>query len=133
MAEQTQTAEQRQAEQRQAEQAPDAVTVECLMGPYRGQHIKLSAADSQQAISERWARELTPPPFDANAEVKGMTFEENEAAAQAAQDWVNKRQGIEPSSSEAKEQKQPQTIQRGRNPAQQSDQSHVAPPQDKNK
>jgi hypothetical protein len=76
--------------------------VECLMGPYRGQHILLSDAEASQAISEKWAREVTPPPIDANADVKGMTPEETEAAATAANAWAAKRAEPVPPSPEQK-------------------------------
>ena len=35
------------------------VVVECIMGPYRGQHLTMTATDGQAAIDAHWARDPT--------------------------------------------------------------------------
>jgi len=54
-----QAEQQRRKEARDAPLVPDAagnVMVECIMGPYRGQLMTMTAADGQTAINDHWAR-----------------------------------------------------------------------------
>jgi hypothetical protein len=52
----------KEIESRERALVPNAegnVRVEAIMGPYRGQHLTMTAADGQNAINDHWARDPT--------------------------------------------------------------------------
>jgi hypothetical protein len=74
------------------------VQIECLMGPYRGQYLKVLEAVGAAAIADKWAREplLT---FDPEAPPLVLTPEETETAvmnANAAAAFLRGDEGAEP-------------------------------------
>ena len=46
------------------EDADGKVMIECLVGPYRGQRLKVTAAQGDIAIKDQWARVPKHPPID---------------------------------------------------------------------
>jgi len=73
------------AEQRALEpNAEGNVRVEVLMGPYRGQHLTMTAADGQAAINDHWARN----PGEALYEHEPLSDEDRTHAWDASQTWA---------------------------------------------
>ena len=66
----------------------DLKTIEPLYGPYHGQHIRVGAADADQAIDEGWARDpyLRPDQRPTAASLTSRT-ELMHAAERAARRW----------------------------------------------
>jgi hypothetical protein len=90
-----QAEQQRRKEARDAPLVPDAagnVMVECIMGPYRGQHMTMTAADGQTAINDHWARKAGMIEYEHEAlDEAGRThaFEASQAWAKAQWDAAN--------------------------------------------
>lgn len=65
--------------------------IEPLVGPYAGQHVTVTAADAESAISEGWARDpyaLPDPKAEAPKERTQEEYEKQVAAAEkAARRW----------------------------------------------
>jgi hypothetical protein len=73
------------AEQRALEpNAEGNVRVEAIMGPYRGQHLTMTAADGQAAIDAHWARN----PADPHYEHDMLSDEERTAAWDGSHAWA---------------------------------------------
>lgn len=72
--------------------------VEIVYGPLGpGSVVTLLEADADQAIADRWAKELTLPPFDASAALPPpLTDAEADAAEQAAQDFYDNKMNPPP-------------------------------------
>jgi hypothetical protein len=62
------------------------VMIECIMGPYRGQNLTVTAADGQAAINEHWARN----PVEAEYQHDELSGEERTAAWDASHAWANR-------------------------------------------
>ena len=82
-----------QAEQQRRKQARDAplvpnaegnVMVECIMGPYRGQRLTMTAADGQAAINDHWARN----PTEAEYQHEELAEADRVAAWEASKAWA---------------------------------------------
>ena len=85
------------AEQRALEpNAEGNVRVEAIMGPYRGQHLTMTAADGQAAIDAHWARN----PADAHYEHEALSDADRTAAWDGSHAWAKTQwdaaAGIEP-------------------------------------
>ena len=88
----------RRKQARDAPLVPNAegnVMVECIMGPYRGQNITMTAADGQTAINDHWARN----PTEAAYEHEPLSEEDRTHAVEASHTWAQAQwdaaQGIE--------------------------------------
>ena len=72
------------------------VMVEAIMGPYRGQHLTMTATDGQAAIDAHWARD----PTEAIYEHDELDEAERTAALDASHTWAQAQwdaaQGVEP-------------------------------------
>jgi hypothetical protein len=72
------------------------VIVECIMGPYRGQNLTMTAADGQAAINDHWARD----PTEALYEHEPLDEADRTHAVDASHAWAHAQwdaaQGIEP-------------------------------------
>ena len=70
--------------------------VEAIMGPYRGQHLTMTAADGQAAIDAHWARN----PSEAIYEHEPLDDEHRKEAVDASHAWAQAQwdaaQGVEP-------------------------------------
>lgn len=87
----------RKAETRTLEpNAEGNVMVECIMGPYRGQNITMTAADGQAAINDHWARD----PTEALYEHEELSEEDRTHAVEASHAWAQAQwdaaAGVEP-------------------------------------
>jgi hypothetical protein len=78
--------ERRKSAQQQAlvPNAEGNVMVEAIMGPYRGQHLTMTAADGQAAIDAHWARN----PSEAIYEHEPLSDEDRKAAVDASHAWA---------------------------------------------
>ena len=97
MADEDKRAEKKKAEQRAlVPNAEGNVMVECIMGPYRGQNITMTAADGQAAINAHWARD----PTEALYEHEPLSEEDRKAALDASHAWAQTQwdaaQDVEP-------------------------------------
>lgn len=72
------------------------VMVEAIMGPYRGQHLTMTAADGQGAINDHWARD----PSEAIYEHEPLDDADRQHAIEAAHTWAQAQwdaaQGVPP-------------------------------------
>ena len=90
--------ERRKSAQQQAlvPNAEGNVMVEAIMGPYRGQHLTMTAADGQAAIDAHWARN----PSEAIYEHEPLDEEHRKEAVDASHAWAQAQwdaaQGVEP-------------------------------------
>jgi len=60
------------------------VRVEAIMGPYRGQHLTMTAADGQGAINDHWARD----PTEALYEHEELSEADRTHAVEASHAWA---------------------------------------------
>jgi len=91
------SAPKKKAEQRAlVPNAEGNVIVEAIMGPYRGQHLTMLAADGQNAINDHWARD----PTEALYEHEELSEEDRTHAVEASHIWAQAQwdaaQDIEP-------------------------------------
>ena len=89
-------ADEKKAAQHLVPKPDGTVMVEVLMGPYRGQHLTMSAADGQAALAANWARD----PSEAIYEHEPLSDEDRKAAWDASHAWAQAQwdaaQSVEP-------------------------------------
>jgi hypothetical protein len=97
------------------------VMIECLMGPYRGQHLKVPEAVATAAIADKWAREPNLPPINHDDPAIVMTPEETEHALGHANEAAAFLRGDEGAPVYPPEPPPPEGGARGRKPAEEDD------------